>query len=152
MGATFCQPHVDVECFKIRMERGLSFLELNYMLLQSYDFLTLFRRHGWSCRLAVTTNGPIGWTSFGAWNRRRLMASPFLLETADGKRWARPEPVPYGSIPPSPRPTSFSNWRNTHDKDVNRFLSSTLLPVEEIDVLTARRSGNQRCQGAWPMR
>ena len=45
------------ECFKKRLEKGLSFFEFNYMIMQSYDFLQLFKKHGW----AATTNGPICW-------------------------------------------------------------------------------------------
>lgn len=132
------------ECFKIRMERGLSFLELNYMLLQSYDFLTLFRRHG--CRLQI--GGDDQWSNIisGVDLIRRLeqeeaygLTIP-LLETADGKKMGKTEA---GAVWLNPSLTSpyefFQYWRNTHDKDVNRFLKFyTFLPVEEIDVLTAK--------------
>lgn len=131
------------ECFKSRMERGLSFIEFNYMLLQSYDFLTLFRRHG--CRLQI--GGDDQWSNIisGVDLIRRLeqedaygLTIP-LLETADGKKMGKTEA---GAVWLDPRHTSpydfFQYWRNTHDQDVNRFLKLyTFLPVEEIDAATA---------------
>ncbi|HPZ23116.1 MAG TPA: tyrosine--tRNA ligase [Bacillota bacterium] len=132
------------ECFKIRMERGLSFLELNYMLLQSYDFLTLFRRHG--CRLQI--GGDDQWSNIisGVDLIRRMeqeeaygLTIP-LLETADGKKMGKTEA---GAVWLNPSLTTpyefFQYWRNTHDKDVNRFLKFyTFLPVKEIDAMTAK--------------
>jgi tyrosyl-tRNA synthetase len=131
------------ECFKSRMERGLSFIEFNYMLLQSYDFLTLFRRHG--CRLQI--GGDDQWSNIisGVDLIRRLeqedaygLTIP-LLETADGKKMGKTEA---GAVWLDPRHTSpydfFQYWRNTHDQDVNRFLKLyTFLPVAEIDAATA---------------
>ena len=131
------------ECFKSRMERGLSFIEFNYMLLQSYDFLTLFRRHG--CRLQI--GGDDQWSNIisGIDLIRRLeqeeaygLTIP-LLETADGKKMGKTEA---GAVWLDPRLTSpydfFQYWRNTHDRDVNRFLKLyTFLPVEQIDAATA---------------
>lgn len=132
------------ECFKIRMERGLSFLELNYMLLQSYDFLTLFRRYG--CTLQI--GGDDQWSNIisGVDLVRRLEQNEVygltipLLETADGKKMGKTEA---GAVWLSPSLTTpyefFQYWRNTHDEDVNRFLKLyTFLPVEEIDALTAK--------------
>ena len=131
------------ECFKSRMERGLSFLEFNYMLLQSYDFLTLFRRHG--CRLQV--GGDDQWSNIisGADLIRRLEGEPAfgltipLLETADGKKMGKSEA---GAIWLDPQYTSpydfFQYWRNTHDLDVCRFLRLfTFLPLEEIEAATS---------------
>lgn len=131
------------ECFKTRMERGLSFIEFNYMLLQSYDFLTLFRRHG--CRLQI--GGDDQWSNIisGIDLIRRLeqeeaygLTIP-LLETADGRKMGKTEA---GAVWLDPRLTSpydfFQYWRNTHDRDVNRFLKLyTFLPVEQIDAATA---------------
>ncbi|MGI6364244.1 MAG: tyrosine--tRNA ligase [Bacillota bacterium] len=131
------------ECFKSRMERGLSFIEFNYMILQSYDFLTLFRRYG--CRLQV--GGDDQWSNIisGIDLIRRLEQEEVygltipLLETADGKKMGKSEA---GAVWLSARHTSpyefFQYWRNTHDQDVNRFLKLyTFLPVAEIDELTA---------------
>lgn len=132
------------ECYKSRLERGLSFLEFNYMLLQSYDFLTLFRREG--CRLQV--GGDDQWSNIisGADLIRRMeqeeaygLTIP-LLETADGKKMGKTEA---GAVWLESRYTSpydfFQYWRNTHDLDVNRFLKLfTFLPTEEIDAATAQ--------------
>ncbi|HBS93281.1 MAG TPA: tyrosine--tRNA ligase [Firmicutes bacterium] len=131
------------ECFKSRMEKGLSFIEFNYMLLQSYDFLTLFRRHG--CRLQI--GGDDQWSNIisGIDLIRRLEQEEaygltiLLLETADGKKMGKTEA---GAVWLDPRLTSpydfFQYWRNTHDRDVNRFLKLyTFLPVEQIDAATA---------------
>jgi len=131
------------ECFKSRMERGLSFIEFNYMILQSYDFLTLFRRYG--CRLQI--GGDDQWSNIisGVDLIRRVeqeeaygLTIP-LLETADGKKMGKTEA---GAVWLDPRHTSpydfFQYWRNIHDRDVNRFLKLyTFLPVDEIDTATA---------------
>lgn len=131
------------ECFKSRMERGLSFIEFNYMILQSYDFLTLFRKHG--CRLQV--GGDDQWSNIisGIDLVRRMeqeevygMTIP-LLETADGKKMGKTEA---GAVWLSAEHTSpydfYQYWRNTHDQDVNRFLKLyTFLPLAEIDGATA---------------
>lgn len=131
------------ECFKSRMERGLSFIEFNYMLLQSYDFLTLFRRHG--CRLQV--GGDDQWSNIisGVDLIRRMEQEEVygltipLLETADGKKMGKTEA---GAVWLNPEYTSpydfYQYWRNTHDRDVNRFLKLyTFLPLEQINEATA---------------
>jgi len=131
------------DCFKSRMERGLSFIEFNYMLLQSYDYLTLFRTHG--CRLQV--GGDDQWSNIisGVDLVRRMEQQEVygltipLLETADGKKMGKTEA---GAVWLNPQHTSpyefFQYWRNTHDQDVNRFLKMyTLLPVEQINQATA---------------
>jgi len=130
------------DCFKTRMERGLSFIEFNYMILQSYDFLTLFRQY--DCRLQV--GGDDQWSNIisGVDLIRRLeqgeafgLTVP-LLETADGKKMGKTEA---GAVWLDSRLTTpydfFQFWRNTHDQDVKRFLKMyTLLPVEKIDAAT----------------
>lgn len=130
------------DCFKSRMERGLSFIEFNYMILQSYDFLTLFRKFG--CRLQV--GGDDQWSNIisGIDLIRRLeqeeaygLTIP-LLETADGKKMGKTEA---GAVWLNPRHTSpydfFQYWRNTHDHDVSRFLKLyTFLPVQQIEEMT----------------
>ena len=131
------------ECFKSRMERGLSFIEFNYMLLQSYDYLELFRTHG--CRLQV--GGDDQWSNIisGVDLVRRMEQEEVygltipLLETADGKKMGKTEA---GAVWLNPQHTSpydfFQYWRNTHDQDVNRFLKLyTFLPGEKIDEITA---------------
>jgi tyrosyl-tRNA synthetase len=131
------------DCFKSRLERGLSFIEFNYMLLQSYDYLTLFRK--WNCRLQV--GGDDQWSNIisGADLIRRMEQQEVygltvpLLETADGKKMGKTES---GAVWLSPKLTTpydfFQYWRNTHDRDVARFLKLyTFLPLEQIDQITA---------------
>jgi tyrosyl-tRNA synthetase len=131
------------DCFKSRMERGLSFIEFNYMLLQSYDFLELFRKYG--CRLQV--GGDDQWSNIisGVDLVRRMEQEEVygltipLLETADGKKMGKTEA---GAVWLDARHTTpydfFQYWRNTHDQDVGRFLKLyTFLPVGQIDNLTA---------------
>lgn len=126
------------ECFKSRMERGLSFIEFNYMLLQSYDFLTLFRRYG--CKLQM--GGDDQWSNIlaGADLIRRLEGQEAygitfpLLTTASGKKMGKTEA---GAVWLDPEKTSpyefYQYWRNTEDQDVERFLRLyTFLPMDEI--------------------
>lgn len=132
------------DCFTTRMERGLSFIEFNYMILQSYDFLTLFRKFG--CKLQV--GGDDQWSNIisGVDLVRRMEQAEVygltipLLETADGNKMGKTEA---GAVWLSAEHTSpyefFQYWRNSHDQDVNRFLKMyTFLPVAEIDELTAK--------------
>lgn len=132
------------ECFKSRMERGLSFIEFNYMLLQSYDFLVLYRQHG--CCLQV--GGDDQWSNIisGADLIRRVeqgeaygLTTP-LLETTDGKKMGKSEEgavwLSGGKMSPY---DFFQFWRNTDDRDVKRFLQLyTFLPLDEIDRATAQ--------------
>lgn len=140
------------ECFKTRMERGLSFLEFNYMLLQSYDFLTLFRRYG--CRLQV--GGDDQWANIisGADLIRRLEGETAfgltipLLETSDGKKMGKTEA---GAVWLDANYTSpyefYQYWRNVHDDDVNSFLKLfTFLPLAQIEAVT--RAGGQDINAA----
>ncbi|MTI95835.1 MAG: tyrosine--tRNA ligase [Firmicutes bacterium] len=133
------------ECFKSRMERGLSFIEFNYMLLQSYDFLTLYRKH--ECVLQV--GGDDQWSNIisGADLIRRVdqgeafgLTFP-LLETSDGKKMGKTEAGAVWLSPERLSPYDFYQfWRNTHDDDVARFMKLyTFLPVAEIEELTAQK-------------
>lgn len=131
------------DCFKSRLERGLSFIEFNYMLLQSYDYLVLFR--DFNCRLQV--GGDDQWSNIisGIDLIRRMeqqetygLTAP-LLETAGGKKMGKTET---GAVWLDPLLTTpyefFQYWRNTHDHDVARFLKLyTYLPVAEINQMTA---------------
>jgi tyrosyl-tRNA synthetase len=131
------------EAYKIRMETGLSFIEFNYQLLQSYDFLELYRRYG--CRLQI--GGDDQWGNIVAGHEliRRIegvevfgMTFP-LVTTADGKKMGKTEK---GALFLDPRLTTaydfFQYWRNVQDADVRRFLLMfTFLPVEECEALTA---------------
>jgi tyrosyl-tRNA synthetase len=130
------------EAYKLRLETGLSFIEFNYQLLQSYDFLELYRRHG--NRLQIGGDDQWGNIVAGADLIRRVegaevfgMTFP-LVTTADGKKMGKTEK---GAIFLDSAVTSpyefFQYWRNIQDADLRRFLLMfTFLPVEEIDAVT----------------
>ncbi len=133
------------ECFRSRMERGLSFIEFNYMLLQAYDFLVLNRKYG--CKLQM--GGDDQWSNIlaGADLIRRLEETTAygltwpLLTTASGKKMGKTEA---GSVWLDPKKTTpfdfYQYWRNTHDDDVERFLGYfTFLPMDEVKRLGALR-------------
>ncbi|ABR49728.1 tyrosyl-tRNA synthetase [Alkaliphilus metalliredigens QYMF] len=129
------------ECFKSRMEKGLSFLEFNYMIMQSYDFLELFRRH--NCRLQL--GGDDQWSNIIAGTdliRRVEGESAYgmtftLLTTSEGKKMGKTES---GAIWLDPNKTSpfdfYQYWRNVGDADVRKCLCLlTFLSMEEINRL-----------------
>ncbi len=129
------------EAFKTRMERGLSFLEFNYMLMQSYDFLELYRRYG--CKMQLGGNDQWSNIISGVDLIRRVeSASTYgltftLLTTSEGKKMGKTEK---GAIWLDPEKTSpyefYQYWRNVDDKDVIRFLSLlTYLPMSEINEM-----------------
>jgi tyrosyl-tRNA synthetase len=130
------------EAYKMRMETGLSFIEFNYQLLQSYDFLQLYRRNG--CRLQIGGDDQWGNIVAGSDLIRRVegaevygMTFP-LVTTSDGKKMGKTEK---GAIflDPSITPAYefFQYWRNVQDADIKRFLLMfTFLPAGEIDGLT----------------
>ena len=131
------------EAYKMRMETGLSFIEFNYQLLQSYDFLELYRRYG--CRLQIGGDDQWGNIVAGVELIRRVegaevfgMTFP-LVTTADGKKMGKTEK---GALFLDAAITSpyefFQYWRNVQDADIRRFLLMfTFLPIEECDALTA---------------
>jgi tyrosyl-tRNA synthetase len=130
------------EAYKIRMETGLSFIEFNYQLLQSYDFLELYRRYG--CRLQIGGDDQWGNIVAGVELIRRVEGAEVfgitfpLITTADGKKMGKTEK---GAIFLDPELTSpydfFQYWRNVQDSDLRRFLLMfTFLPVEECEALT----------------
>ncbi|MFP3089474.1 tyrosine--tRNA ligase [Treponema sp. TIM-1] len=131
------------EAYKLRLETGLSFIEFNYQLLQSYDFLELYRRYG--CRLQIGGDDQWGNIVAGGDLIRRIegtevfgMTFP-LVTTADGKKMGKTEK---GAVFLDPGLTSpyefFQYWRNVQDADIRRFLLMfTFLPPEECDALTA---------------
>jgi tyrosyl-tRNA synthetase len=131
------------ECFKSRMERGLSFIEFNYMLLQSYDFLVLYRKYG--CQLQM--GGDDQWSNIiaGADLVRRLEGGEAfgltfpLLTTASGTKMGKTQAGAVWLDPEKTSPYDFYQfWRNTHDDDVERFLYLyTFLPTEKIKKLGA---------------
>ena len=133
---------LNAECFKQRMERGLTFFELNYMLMQSYDFLHLFENNG--CKLQI--GGDDQWSNMlaGVDLIRKIHKSgsfcltcPLLL-TAEGKKMGKTEK---GALWLSSEKTSpydfYQYWRNIGDTEVNQVLRMlTYLPMEEVNRLS----------------
>ena len=130
------------ECFKQRLEKGLSFLEFNYMLMQSYDFLELFRRY--NCKLELGGNDQ--WSNIlgGVELVRRLHGEQSfgmtfsLLTNSEGKKMGKTEK---GAVWLDPEKTSpyefYQYWRNVADADVKRCLSLlTYVPMNEVNELT----------------
>jgi tyrosyl-tRNA synthetase len=131
------------EAYKKRMENGLSFIEFNYQLLQSYDFLELYRRE--KCVLQIGGDDQWGNIVAGMELIRRVeggeaMGLTFPLVTrSDGKKMGKTEK---GAVFLDPSMTSvydfFQYWRNVADADVEKFLLMyTFLPVEECKRLGA---------------
>lgn len=129
------------ECFKSRMERGLSFLEFNYMLMQSYDFLHLYNELG--CK--VELGGDDQWSNIinGVDLVRRVKQETVygmtftLLTTKEGKKMGKTEK---GALWLDPEKTSpyefFQYWRNVGDDDVINCLKLlTFVPIEEIEAM-----------------
>ena len=126
------------ECYRQRMEKGLTFLEFNYMIMQSYDFLELFKRH--NCILQ--TGGDDQWSNIlsGADLIRRKEQRPAfaltfkLLLTSDGRKMGKTEKGALWLDPERTTPYEFYQyWRNVGDPDVERFLGLlTFLPMEEV--------------------
>jgi len=131
------------EAYKMRLETGLSFIEFNYQLLQSYDYLQLYKRHG--CRLQIGGDDQWGNIVAGIELIRRIegvecygLTFP-LVTTSDGKKMGKTEK---GALFLDPAMTSpyefFQYWRNVQDADVERFLLMfTFLPIEECKRLAA---------------
>ena len=129
------------ECYKQRMERGLTFFELGYMLMQSYDFLYLYNKYG--CKLQMGGNDQ--WSNIlgGVDLIRRIGHSDSfgltfkLLTTKEGKKMGKTEK---GALWLDPNKTSpyefYQYWRNIADEDVKTVLSLiTFLPMEEVNRL-----------------
>jgi tyrosyl-tRNA synthetase len=131
------------ESYRMRMEIGLSFIEFNYQLLQSYDFLELYRRYG--CRLQIGGDDQWGNIVAGADLIRRIegaevfgMTFP-LVTTADGKKMGKTEKGALFLDPAMTNPYEFFQyWRNVQDADLRRFLLMfTFLSIEECESLSA---------------
>lgn len=131
------------ECYKRRMDSGLSFLEFNYMIMQSYDFLHLFLEEG--CKLQI--GGDDQWSNMLAGAdliRRKEQKDAFaftckLIITHDGQKMGK---TVNGALWLDPEKTSpyefYQYWRNVADADVERFLGLlTFLPMEEVRRLGA---------------
>ena len=140
-------PHFSVnnmlraECYKQRMEKGLSFLEFNYMLMQSYDFYELFQRYG--CNMQF--GGDDQWSNMLGGTeliRRKLGKDAYamtinLLLNSEGKKMGKTQS---GAVWLDPNKTSpfdfFQYWRNVSDADVLKCIRMlTFLPLEEIDAM-----------------
>jgi len=135
------------ECFKQRWEKGLTFIEFNYMLLQAYDFLVLYRREG--CTLQLGGGDQWGNILAGTDLIRRVegaeahgLVVPLLL-TASGTKFGKTEK---GTVWLSPKRTSphafYQYWRNVDDRDVEKCLRMlTFLPMDAVQGLAAAEPG-----------
>jgi len=129
------------DCYKQRMEKGLSFLEFNYMLMQSYDFLYLFRHM--DCKLQM--GGDDQWSNIlGGTDlvRRKEGANVYgmtfkLLTTSEGKKMGKTEKGAVWLDPKKTPPFDFYQyWRNTSDPDViNCIKLLTFVPMDEIEEM-----------------
>lgn len=131
------------ECYKRRMEKGLTFLEFNYMIMQSYDFLRLFKDYG--CRLEI--GGDDQWSNMLAGAdliRRKEQQDAFaitcnLVMTHDGEKMGKTVKGALWLDPEKTTPYEFYQyWRNVADQDVEKFLALlTFLPMDEVRRLGA---------------
>ena len=129
------------ECYKQRMEKGLSFLEFNYMIMQSYDFLKLYEKYG--CNMQF--GGDDQWSNMLGGTeliRRKLGKDAYamtitLLLNSEGKKMGKTQK---GAVWLDPNKTSpfefYQYWRNVADADVLKCLRMlTFLPIEQIDEM-----------------
>ena len=129
------------ECYKQRMEKGLSFLEFNYMIMQSYDFYTLFQKYG--CNMEF--GGDDQWSNMLGGTeliRRKLGKDAYamtinLLLNSEGKKMGKTQS---GAVWLDPNKTSpfdfYQYWRNVDDADVIKCMKLlTFLPLEEIEEM-----------------
>jgi len=133
------------ECYKNRMEKGLTFLEFNYMLMQSYDFLVLYRKYG----CVLECGGDDQWSNMlaGADLIRRkegkdafAMTFP-LLTNSEGKKMGK---TASGAVWLSAEKTSpydfYQYWRNVEDSEVRKCMKLlTFMPLDEIEEMTAHQ-------------
>ena len=131
------------ECYKQRMEKGLSFLEFNYMIMQSYDFYALFQKYG--CNMQF--GGDDQWSNMLGGTeliRRKLGKNAYamtinLLLNSEGKKMGKTQS---GAVWLDPNKTSpfdfYQYWRNVGDGDVLKCLRMlTFLPLEQIEEMDA---------------
>ncbi len=136
------------ECYRQRMEKGLSFLEFNYMIMQSYDFLKLYEKYG--CNMQF--GGDDQWSNMLGGTeliRRKLGKDAYamtitLLLNSEGKKMGKTQK---GAVWLDPNKTSpfefYQYWRNVSDADVLKCLRMlTFLPIEQIDEMD-RWEGSQ---------
>ena len=136
------------ECYKQRMEKGLSFLEFNYMIMQSYDFLQLYEKYGCNMQCGGDVQGSnlLGGTEL---IRRKLGKDAYamtitLLLNSEGKKMGKTQK---GAVWLDPNKTSpfefYQYWRNVSDADVLKCMRMlTFLPIEQIDEMN-RWEGSQ---------
>ena len=137
------------ECYKQRLERGLSFLEFNYMIMQSYDFYQLFQKYG--CNMQF--GGDDQWSNMLGGTeliRRKLGKDAYamtitLLLNSEGKKMGKTEK---GAVWLDPEKTTpydfFQYWRNVDDADVIKCLKMlTFVPVEQIEEMEKTMEGAQ---------
>ncbi len=137
------------ECYKQRLERGLSFLEFNYMIMQSYDFYQLFQKYG--CNMQF--GGDDQWSNMLGGTeliRRKLGKDAYamtitLLLNSEGKKMGKTEK---GAVWLDPEKTTpyefFQYWRNVDDADVIKCLKMlTFVPVEQIEEMEKSMEGAQ---------
>lgn len=144
IGASFSVNRMlTAECFKTRMEKGLSFLEFNYMIMQAYDFLELNKRYG--CVMQLGGNDQWSNIIAGVDLIRRKESKPAfgmtfsLLTNSEGNKMGKTEK---GAVWLDPNKTSpyefYQYWRNIGDKDVEKCLALlTFLPMDEVRRLGA---------------
>ena len=129
------------ECYKQRMEKGLSFLEFNYMIMQSYDFMELYNRYG--CNMQF--GGDDQWSNMLGGTeliRRKLGKDAYamtinLLLNSEGKKMGKTQS---GAVWLDPEKTSpfdfYQYWRNVADEDVLKCIRMlTFLPLEQIEQM-----------------
>lgn len=129
------------ECYKQRMEKGLSFLEFNYMIMQSFDFLTLYQKYG--CNMQF--GGDDQWSNMLGGTeliRRKLGKDAYamtitLLLNSEGKKMGKTQKGAVWLDPNKTTPFEFYQyWRNVSDADVLKCLRMlTFLPLEQIDEM-----------------
>jgi len=134
---------LSAECFKSRLEKGLSFLEFNYMLMQAYDFLELNNKFG--CKLQM--GGDDQWSNILAGvdltrrvNSEQVYGMTFtLLTTSDGIKMGKTQKGALWLDPEKTSPYEFYQyWRNVDDADVENCLGLlTFMPMEEVRALGA---------------
>jgi len=132
---------LSAECYKQRMEKGLSFLEFNYMIMQSYDFLSLYERYG--CNMQF--GGDDQWSNMLGGTeliRRKLGKDAYamtitLLLNSEGNKMGKTQKGAVWLDPDKTPPFEFYQyWRNVADADVLRFLKMlTFLPLEQIEEM-----------------
>ena len=137
------------ECYKQRMERGLTFLEFNYMIMQSYDFLELFRKY--DCNMQF--GGDDQWANMLGGTeliRRKLGKDAYamtitLLLNSEGKKMGKTETGAVWLDPEKTPPYEFFQyWRNVADADVIKCLKMlTFVPVEDIEEMEKDMEGSQ---------